>query len=52
MQANLKKTWQTLEPEVRATVKEYIDQEEIKDDDDGPVEFQGDVDQALPWYVL
>ena len=44
---NAEKIWEAIKPEVQATVEEYVDQEEIVDEDDGPVEFQGDVDTAL-----
>ena len=41
--------WEAIRPEVKATIEEYLDHEEIVDEDDGPVEFQGDVDTALEW---
>ena len=41
------KIWEAIRPEVQATIEEYIGHEEIVDDDDGPVEFQGDVNTAL-----
>ena len=34
---------------MKATIEEYFDQEDIVDEDDGPVEFQGDMDDALQW---
>ena len=46
---NAKKIWEAIKPEVQATIEEYFNQEEIDDDDDGPVEFQGDVDTVLEW---
>lgn len=39
--------WEAIKPEVQATIEEYLDQDEIIDEDDGPVEFQGDLDTAL-----
>ena len=42
--------WEAIRPEVQATIEEYVDNEEIIDDDDGPVEFQGDVHTALVRY--
>lgn len=41
------KIWEAIRPEVQATIEEYIGHEEIVDDDDGPVEFEGDVNTAL-----
>jgi len=41
------KVWEAMRPEVQATIEEYVDNEEIIDEDDGPVEFQGDVRVAL-----
>ncbi|XP_015767731.1 PREDICTED: condensin complex subunit 1-like [Acropora digitifera] len=41
------KVWEAMRPEVQATIEEYVDNEEIIDEDDGPVEFQGDVRTAL-----
>ena len=41
------KVWEAMRPEVQATIEEYVDNEEIIDEDDGPVEFQGDVRAAL-----
>ena len=41
------KVWEAMRPEVQATIEEYVDNEEIIDEDDGPVEFQGDVCAAL-----
>lgn len=46
---NAEKIWEAIKPEVQATIEEYLGQEEIVDEDDGPVEFQGDVDTALEW---
>ena len=46
---NAEKIWEAIKPEVQATIEEYVGQEEIVDEDDGPVEFQGDVDTALEW---
>ena len=46
---NAKEIWEAIKPEVQATIEEHLDQEEIVDEDDGPVEFQGDVDTALEW---
>ena len=46
---NAKEIWEAIKPEVQATIEEYIDQDEIIDEEDGPVEFQGDVDTALEW---
>ena len=43
------KIWEAIKPEVQATIEEYLDQEEIIDEEDGPVEFQGDLDTALEW---
>ncbi|KAJ7379614.1 meiotic chromosome condensation [Desmophyllum pertusum] len=44
---NAKEIWEAIKPEVQATIEEYLDQDEIIDEEDGPVEFQGDVDTAL-----
>ena len=41
--------WEAIKPEVQATIEEYLDQDEIIDEDNGPVEFQGDLDIALEW---
>ncbi|EDO34797.1 predicted protein, partial [Nematostella vectensis] len=38
-----KDVWKAMEPEVRATVQEHIGEQEIIDDDDGSIEFQGDL---------
>ena len=46
---NAKKIWEAIKPEVQATIEEYLEQEEIIDEEDGPVEFQGDLDAALEW---
>lgn len=46
---NAQKIWEAIKPEVQATIEEYLDQEEIIDEEDGPVEFQGDLDTALEW---
>ena len=40
--------WEAIKPEVQATIEEYLDQDEIIDEDNGPVEFQGDLD-TLEW---
>ncbi|XP_032230454.1 condensin complex subunit 1 [Nematostella vectensis] len=42
-----KDVWKAMEPEVRATVQEHIGEQEIIDDDDGSIEFQGDVHEAF-----
>ena len=49
---NAKEIWEAIKPEVKATIEEYFDQEDIVDEDDGPVEFQGDMDDALQWSAL
>ena len=49
MPANLKEIWKAIEPEVQATVLEYIDQEEMRDEEDKPIDLQIDTDEALPW---
>lgn len=41
--------WEAIKPEVQATIAEHVDQDEIIDEEDGPVEFQGDLDTALEW---
>ena len=46
---NAKDLWEAIKPEVQATIEEYLDHDEIIDEDDGPVEFQGDLDTALEW---
>ena len=46
---NAQEIWEAIKPEVQATIVEYLDCEDIVDEDDGPVEFQGDVDTALEW---
>lgn len=46
---NANEIWEAIKPEVKATIEEYFDQEDIVDEDDGPVEFQGDMDDALQW---
>ena len=46
---NASEIWEAIKPEVKATIEEYFDQEDIVDEDDGPVEFQGDMDDALQW---
>ena len=46
---NAKDLWEAIKPEVQATIEEHLDQDEIIDEDDGPVEFQGDLDTALEW---
>ena len=46
---NAQEIWEAIKPEVQATIEEYLDHEDIVDEDDGPVEFQGDVDTALEW---
>lgn len=46
---NANEIWEAIKPEVKATIEEYFDQEDIIDEDDGPVEFQGDMDDALQW---
>lgn len=46
---NASEIWEAVKPEVKATIEEYFDQEDIVDEDDGPVEFQGDMDDALQW---
>ena len=46
---NARKIWEAIKPEVQATIEEYLEQEEIIDEEDGPVEFQGDLDAALEW---
>lgn len=44
-----KKIWEAIKPEVQATIEEYLDQEEIIDEGDDPVEFQEDQESALEW---
>ena len=46
---NPAETWAAIEPEMMATIQEHLDQEEIVDEQEGPVEFHGDVDVALEW---
>ena len=46
---NASEIWEAIKPEVKATIEEYFDQEDIVDEDDGPVEFQADMDNALQW---
>lgn len=46
---NASEIWEAIKPEVKATIEEYFGQEDIIDEDDGPVEFQGDMDDALRW---
>ena len=46
---NAAETWAAIEPEMMATIQEHLDQEEIVDEQEGPVEFHGDVDVALEW---
>ncbi|CAH3036153.1 unnamed protein product [Pocillopora meandrina] len=44
---DVKKIWEAIKPEVQATIEEYLDLEEIIDEGDGAVEFQGDRESAL-----
>ncbi|RMX45777.1 hypothetical protein pdam_00004164 [Pocillopora damicornis] len=44
---DVKKIWEAIKPEVQATIEEYLDLEEIIDEGDGAVEFQGDQESAL-----
>ena len=46
---NAKDLWEAIKPEVQVTIEGHLDQDEIIDEDDGPVEFQGDLDTALEW---
>ena len=46
---NAQEIWEAIKPEVQATIEEHLDQDEIIDEEDGPVEFQGDLDTALEW---
>ena len=46
---NASEIWEAIKPEVKATIEEYFDQEDIVDEDDGPYEFQADMDNALQW---
>ncbi|XP_066028149.1 condensin complex subunit 1 [Pocillopora verrucosa] len=44
---DVKKIWEAIKPEVQATIEECLDLEEIIDEGDGAVEFQGDQESAL-----
>lgn len=46
---DVKKIWEAIKPEVQAAIEEYLDLEEIIDEEDGAVEFQGDQESALEW---
>lgn len=46
---DVKEIWEAIKPEVQATIEEYLDLEEIIDEGDGAVEFQGDEESALEW---
>ena len=46
---DVKKIWEAIKPEVQATIEEYLDLEEIIDEGDGAVVFQGDQESALEW---
>lgn len=46
---DVKKIWEAIKPEVQATIEECLDLEEIIDEGDGAVEFQGDQESALDW---